>query len=206
MFLKVYLCAPPTNQDFVAPEEMVPSQNVPESPWPSTSSDLKHLYEVVLDIPWDAFLPQIAASVDDRVGLCVACSALTSLPPPIPPPQVTMSPPLEATTSPPLEATTSPPLETTTSPPLEAATSPPPQVTTFPPPNWRKIPQKAYDHGRKQWYYTPSESISFSINGRLGVNMGNALRKRFTDLDGRDDLVLQDTSRAISCRLSVRSS
>lgn len=34
--------------------------------------------------------------------------------------------------------------------------------------------------------------------------MGDALRGRLTGLDGRDDLVLQDAGRAISCRLSVR--
>lgn len=145
---------------------MPPSQNVPELLLPSTSLDLENIYELILGTPWDAFPPQIATLTDDRVGLCAACSASTSLPPPIPSPQ----------------------------------------ATAFPPPNWRKIPQKAYDHGRKQWYYTPLKSISFSVNGRLGVNMGNALRKRFTDLDGRDDLVLQDASRAISCRSSVRSS
>jgi len=165
--LKVqYLCASPVNQDFDVPEEMVPSQNVPESLWPSASPDLKHLYELVLGTPWDAFPPQIAASVDDRAGLCTACSASTSLPPPIPPPQ----------------------------------------DKTFPPPNWHKIPQKAYDHGRKQWYHTPLGSISFSVNGRPGVNMGNALRKVFMDLDGRDGLVLQEASRIVSCRLSVCSS
>ena len=165
--LKVqYLCASPVDQDFGFSEEMVPSQNVPEPLWPSTSPDLKHLYELVLGTPWDAFPPQIAASVDDRAGLCTACSASTSLPPPILPSR----------------------------------------DMTFPPQNWRKIPQKAYDHGQKQWYYRPSGSISFSVNGRPGVNMGNALRKMFTDLDGRDDLVLQDASRVVSCRLSVRSS
>jgi len=36
--------------------------------------------------------------------------------------------------------------------------------------------------------------------------MGDALRKRFTGLDGRDDLMLQDARGAISCRLLVRLS
>ena len=36
--------------------------------------------------------------------------------------------------------------------------------------------------------------------------MGDALRKAFKNLDGRDDPVLQDTSGAISCRFLVTSS
>jgi len=74
------------------------------------------------------------------------------------------------------------------------------------PPNWRKIPQTIYDHGKKQWDFRPSEPILFHVNGRPGVNMGDAFRKKFTDLDGRDDLVLQDAPSAISCRLWVCSS
>ena len=72
------------------------------------------------------------------------------------------------------------------------------------PSNWRKIPQTIYDHGKKQWDFRPSEPIVFHSNGRPGVNMGDAFRKKFTDLDGRDDLVLQDAPAAISCRLWVR--
>ena len=80
---------------------------------------------------------------------------------------------------------------------------PPSQTATSPPPNWHKIPQKVYDHGRKQWDYTPSRCIFFEVNGRPGMNVGDALRKRFTDLVGRDDLVLQNAGNVISCRLSV---
>ena len=80
-----------------------------------------------------------------------------------------------------------------------------PSQTAAPlPPSWHKIPQKVYDHGRKQWDYTPSECISFEVKDCPGMNMGDALRKRFTDLVGRDDLVLQDAGSVISCRLSVR--
>ena len=71
--------------------------------------------------------------------------------------------------------------------------------------NWRKIPQKVYDHGKKQRGFRPSEPILFHVNGCLGVNMGDALRKKFTGLDGRDDPMLQDARGAISCRLWVRS-
>jgi len=80
------------------------------------------------------------------------------------------------------------------------------QTTPFYPSNWRKIPQKVYNHGKKQWYFRPSEPILFHVNGCPGVNMGDALRKKFTGLDGRDDLMLQDAREAISCRLWVRSS
>ena len=68
----------------------------------------------------------------------------------------------------------------------------------------RKIPQTIYD--KKQWDFRPSEPILFHVNGRPGVNMGDAFRKKFTGVDGRDDIVLQDTPGAISCRLWVRSS
>ena len=80
----------------------------------------------------------------------------------------------------------------------------PPQAGSLPP-SWHKIPQKVYDHGRKQWDYTPLERISFEVKDCPGMNMGDALRKRFTDLVGRDDLVLRDAGRVISCRLSVCS-
>ena len=74
------------------------------------------------------------------------------------------------------------------------------------PPNWCKIPQTIYNHGKKQWDFRPSEPVLFHVDGRPGVNMGNAFRKKFTGLQGRDDLVLQDAPSAISCRLWVRSS
>ena len=48
-----------------------------------------------------------------------------------------------------------------------------------------------------------SEPIPFSVNGRPGINMGDALRKKFTGLDGWDDPVLQEAASAISCRLLV---
>jgi len=126
-------------------------------------------------------IPLDAPQVYDWELLRVACSVSGLLSPPILPPQ----------------ATTFPSPQTTTFPS---------QATVFSPPNWRKIPQKTYSYGLKQWNFTPLESILFSVNGRPGVNMGDALRKVFTGLDGRDDLVLQDASSAISCRLSVRSS
>ena len=81
-------------------------------------------------------------------------------------------------------------------------TPPSPLVTNLPS-NWIKVPQKSYDHGRKQWNFRRSEPISFHVNGRPGINMGDALRKVFAGLDGRDDPALQDPPGTISCRLLV---
>jgi len=74
-----------------------------------------------------------------------------------------------------------------------------PLATTFPP-HWVKVPQRDYDQRRKQWSFKQLEPISFSVDGRPGVNMGDALQKKFENLDGRDDPMLQNTSGAISCR------
>jgi len=79
------------------------------------------------------------------------------------------------------------------------------QTATFPP-NWRKIPQKVYDHERRQWDFTPSEPIFFSVNGRPGLNIGDALRENFMGLEGRDDPVLRDVGSTISCQFLVRLS
>lgn len=87
-------------------------------------------------------------------------------------------------------------------PPIPA----PSQTVTSHPFNWRKIPQEVYDYGKKQWDFRPSEPILFHVNDRPGVNMGDAFRKKFTGLDGRDDLVLQLAGDTFSCRLWVRSS
>ena len=83
---------------------------------------------------------------------------------------------------------------------------PSPQITLFLPPKWHEIPQRLYEHGRKQWDHRPSDPILFQMKGSPGVNMGNALRKKFAGLEGRDDLVLQDAKKAISCRFLVRLS
>ena len=84
--------------------------------------------------------------------------------------------------------------------------APAPQAATFLPLNWYRIPQKPYEYGRKQWSFKPLRSIPFSVNGRPGLNIRDALCQKFTDLDGRDDLVLQDAGIAVSCRFSVRLS
>jgi len=78
----------------------------------------------------------------------------------------------------------------------------PPQT----PSNWCHIPQRVYGYGRRQWDFTPSESIYFGIGGYPGFNMRDALQERFTGLDFRDELVLRNARGAISFRFSVRFS
>jgi len=65
------------------------------------------------------------------------------------------------------------------------------------------IPQRPTVCERQQRWQR-SASIIFSTNGFAGMNMRDALCKRFTSLDGRDDLVLQEAGSSISCRLQVR--
>ena len=65
------------------------------------------------------------------------------------------------------------------------------------------MPQRAYDHGRRQRGFEKSEPIPFIVNGFLGINMEDALRKHFMGLNGRDDPMFQDSAGAISCRFLV---
>ena len=81
--------------------------------------------------------------------------------------------------------------------------TPSPPLATISLLDWVKVPQRDYDQGRKQWSFTPLQPIFFSVGGRPGVNIREALRKEFENLDGRDGPVLQDTSGAISCRFLV---
>jgi len=74
-----------------------------------------------------------------------------------------------------------------------------PQPVIFLPPKWHKIPQQPYN--QRQWDFRPAQDILFPVHGQPGVNMGDALRKRFTTLEGRDDLVLQGARTAFSCRI-----
>ena len=162
---------PPANLNFVT-LNILPSQNFPEL-LTSTSLDfdLEYLYKSIMETPLDAQsteeippnsllfrdpapsnLPPQTPSVDNAQIL--VCSALTSLPPSLPP-------------------------------------------------NWHRIPQKVYDYGRRQWNFILLEAIAFRVNGRPGVNMGDAFRRKVAGLDGQDELVLQGASRVISCRLSV---
>lgn len=74
---------------------------------------------------------------------------------------------------------------------------------TVPPLNWTRVPQRDYNHGRRQRNFERTDPISFNVDGHPGINMGDALRKMFTGLDGRDDPVLRDAGGAISCRFLV---
>jgi len=76
-------------------------------------------------------------------------------------------------------------------------------ILPAPTPRWAKVPQRPYDHGRRQWNFEQMEAVSFSIDGLPGIDMGHAIRKQFAGLHGRDDPVLQGTAGAISCRLMV---
>ena len=69
------------------------------------------------------------------------------------------------------------------------------------------IPQREYD--RPQADPLPQddlqEMISFSVNGKCGYPLDDALKKRYTGLDGRDDRVFVGSKSSISMRLEVRS-
>jgi hypothetical protein len=166
---------------------MLPPQDVPEPLFPSSSLDLESLYEFpfLLGAPSEHSVQEITPN------------------PPSSPQDVPASSDFPPQTTAPIDdgtrlcvvcsASISPP------PPI-----PSPQTATFPLFNWKMIPQNVYDHGKKQWDFRPSQSVSFNTNGFPGMNMGDAFRKRFAGLDGRDDPVLQDASRVISYRLLVR--
>lgn len=173
----------PSNLDLFTPEILF-SQTIPES-LASASLDhgLEHLYELILETPSDT---QSTQEITPNFPPFDFQDPL-SLPPQIPAPVDDIANFRDIRSS---------------SASLPPAT-PPSQVKALPPSNWHEIPQNAYDYGRKQWDFTPSEDISFSVNGCPGINMGDALQKRFAGLDGRDELVLQDASSVISCRLSV---
>ena len=167
---------PPTNSDSVASAGMLSSQKTLEPlAFPSPDPELELIYKLISEDPLNTqsiqgipqnpplfrgpnssnLPPQTPVPAHNTPSLCVVCSASTSLP------------------------------------------------SSLPPPNWHRIPQKTYDYGRKQWNFIPLEDISFRVNGRPGVNMGDALRKRVAGLDGQDELVLQGASSVVSCRLSV---
>lgn len=80
--------------------------------------------------------------------------------------------------------------------------APSPLAATFPA-DWTKIPQRTYNQGSKQLDFKQLEAIHFSTKGRPGINLRDALCKDFSNLDGRDDPMLQSTSGVISCRLLV---
>ena len=68
---------------------------------------------------------------------------------------------------------------------------------------WIEVPQRSYNRGTQQSGFERLDPVSFSVVGLPGINMGDALRKQFTGLDGRDKPVLNDANAAIACRLLV---
>jgi len=158
---------------------MLLSQNAHDLIPPPASLDLEYLHEVLLETPGSVQ----GITPDSSSGGTPDPSSLL--------PQVTAPVPSRTSLCAVCSASTS----------LLPPPPPPAQIATPAPPNWHRIPQKAYNCGENQWDYTPSGGISFRVNGYPGVNMGDALRKRFTGLNGRDDLVLQDASNVVSCRI-----
>jgi hypothetical protein len=166
---------------------MLPPQDVSEPLFPSASLNLEFLYELLflLGVPSEPSVQEITPNPPSSSQDVFASSDF--------PPQTTT--PIDDGRR--LCAVCS----TLISPPSPV---PSPQTATFPPFHWKMIPQNIYGRGRKQWGFRPSQSVSFNTNGFPGMNMGDALRKRFAGLDGRDDPVLQDASNVISYRLFVR--
>ena len=68
---------------------------------------------------------------------------------------------------------------------------------------WFNVPQRVYKYGDKQRNFKKADPIPFSVDGLPGINMGNALRKKFKGLDGRDNPMFQNAAGAISCRFLV---
>ena len=68
------------------------------------------------------------------------------------------------------------------------------------------IPQREYDRPRTDppvEDYQP-ETILFSVGGKCGYPLVDALKKRYTGLDGRDGKVFVGFKTSISIRLEVR--
>jgi len=160
------------------------SQNDPGFILPSTSLDLEYPYNLLLETPPAGQSTHGIAPDSPLAPHDIPYSS--SFPPQIASPVDDMARFCAVC------STSAPP-----PPPMHA-----PQAATFPPPGWLEIPQTVYK--QKQWDFKPLEPILFHVNARPGVNMGDAFRKTFTGLDGRDDLMLlQDARVAVSCRFSV---
>lgn len=87
-----------------------------------------------------------------------------------------------------------------TVPPIHLPTTSFPPLVNFPA-DWVEIPQRTYNRGPKRLGFEQLGPIHFSTMSRPGINLGDALRKNFVDLVGRDDPMLQGSSGVISCRL-----
>jgi hypothetical protein len=69
------------------------------------------------------------------------------------------------------------------------------------------VPQREYDRQRADPLNGSElqEMILFSVERKCGYPLGNALKKLYTGLDGRDDKVFIGFKSSISIRLEVRS-
>jgi len=65
------------------------------------------------------------------------------------------------------------------------------------------IPQREYDRPRTDplSQHDLQEIIRFSVNGKCGYPLSDALRKRYRGLEGRDDKMFVDSKTSISLRL-----
>ena len=64
------------------------------------------------------------------------------------------------------------------------------------------IPQREYYRQLPNPPFT-NEVILFSVNGKCGYPLGEALEKQYTGLDGSDDKMFVDSGSSISMRLEV---
>ena len=70
------------------------------------------------------------------------------------------------------------------------------------------IPQREYDKQKAGplLQHTMLEVVLFSVNGKCGYPLGNALKGQYAGLDRRDNKILLDSEPSISIRLEVRPS
>ena len=68
------------------------------------------------------------------------------------------------------------------------------------------IPQREYDRQRTDPLSVMElrQMIRFSVNGKCGYSLGDALKKQYTGLDERDAKMFVDCKSSISIRLEVR--
>ena len=68
------------------------------------------------------------------------------------------------------------------------------------------IPQREYDRQQTDplSVLELQEMIRFSVNGKCGYSLRDALNKWYAGLDGRDEKVFVDSKSEISIRLEVR--
>jgi hypothetical protein len=69
------------------------------------------------------------------------------------------------------------------------------------------IPQRKYERQRSDPLDPQEleELIRFSVNGRCGYPLEDALKKQYTGLDGKDDEMFVDCKSSIALRLEVRT-